>query len=453
MRPRSALPSASLAGTETKADVPIAFRPLFEPYRYKVYFGGRGGAKSWNFARALLIIGAQRPLRVLCARELQNSIADSVHKLLSDQIAALNLGHVYEVQNAKILGPKGTEFIFIGLRHNIGNMKSYEGVDVCWVEEAKDVSKASWDILIPTIRKAGSEIWVSFNPELDSDETYVRFVKKPPPNSVVRHVTYRDNPWFPPVLREEMETLKDRDLAAYENVWEGRCRAAVDGAIFASELEAATIGGRIKDVSYDPTKPVITVWDLGQSDSTAIWFVQMDDREYRLIDFYQAHGQKFGYYAKVLRERPYAYGRMWLPHDAGNETQAAESSLLKQARSFNFEARIVPKVTKRQRIEAGRSIFPRCWFDATRCADGLQSLRHYRYKLGDDGLSFAKEPLHDWSSHASDAFTYLGVAVKADPTSPSPATADGYYDPLAGAPVAPVYRGQTREETQYDPLR
>lgn len=437
--------------SEIRADIPEAFEPLFSPARYKVYYGGRGAAKSWNFARALLILGLQRPLRVLCARELQNSIADSVHKLLSDQIKAMDLGRVYEIQNATIKGPVGTEFIFIGLRHNINNMKSYEGVDVCWVEEAKDVSKVSWDILIPTIRKDGSEIWVSFNPELTTDETYARFVPSPPHNSIVRKVTWRDNPWFPQVLRDEMETLKERDYRAYENVWEGNCRAAVEGAIFATELEAATIGKRIKDVSYDPTQPVVTVWDLGQSDSTAIWFVQMDGKEYRIIDFYQAHGHKFGHYAKVLKDRPYAYGTMWLPHDAANETQAAESSLLKQARSHNFQARVVPKVGKRQRIEAGRSIFPRCWFDADKCADGLQSLRHYRYKVSEDGLSFSKEPVHDWSSHASDAFTYLGVAVKAQSNELAPFMADGEYDPLLGAPMP--RRGRTIEQTDYDPTR
>lgn len=455
------------ASYRVQADIPEAFAPLFNPYRYKVAYGGRGGAKSWNFARTLLITGAQRPRRVLCAREFQNSISDSVHRLLADQVSALNLGGYYEVQNNKIIGPAGTEFIFIGLRTNIGNMKSYEGVDVCWVEEAKDVTKVSWEVLVPTIRKDDSEIWVSFNPELESDETYQRFVAKPPPNAWVKKVGWRDNPWFPKVLRDEMELLKERDYKAYLNVWEGECRAAVEGAIFASELEAATITQRIRDVSYDPTKLVHTAWDLGESDSTAIWFVQMDKGEYRFIDFYQAHGHKIGHYMKVLRDKPFTYGDTWLPHDAANEVQSAESSILKQIRAHNLRAKIIPRLTKRQRIEAGRSIFPRCWFDATRCADGLQSLRHYRYDLKQDGLSLSKEPVHDWASHGADAFTHVGVAVRELPAFPLDTTAQGQYSPLDGAPAqipVPQFvrpyddfnpdgmgRNRTIEETYYDP--
>lgn len=449
-----------------QAEIPEAFAPLFDPYRYKVAYGGRGGAKSWNFARTLLITGAQRSRRVLCAREFQNSISDSVHRLLADQVQALNLGGYYEVQNNKIIGPGETEFIFIGLRTNIGNMKSYEGVDACWVEEAKDVSKVSWEVLIPTIRKDDSEIWVSFNPELESDETYERFVVKPPPNAWVKKVGWRDNPWFPKVLRGEMELLKARDHEAYLNVWEGYCRAAVEGAIFATELQAAQATGRICDVSYDPTKPVNTVWDLGLSDSTAIWFVQMDGREYRLVDFYQASGQKIAHYIKVLRDKPYAYDKTWVPHDAANEVQSADSSILKQIRSHNLRAQVVPKLSKRQRIEAGRAIFPRCWFDKTRCADGLQSLRHFRYDLKQDGQSLSKEPVHNWASHASDAFTYLGVALREIPQFVSPGLSQGAYNPLDGAPSdqprpaairsyddwQPDLRRETAETVDYDPM-
>src|SRR5690606_19695553 len=164
------------------AEFPSKLKPLFQPYRYKVAYGGRGATKSWGFARALLIQGAQRKLRILCTREVQKSIKDSVHSLLSDQIQAMGLGHIYQVLQTEIRGVNGTEFLFAGLStQTVESIKSYEGVDICWVEEARAVSKRSWSILIPTIRKEGSEIWVSFNPELDTDETYVRFVVNPPP--------------------------------------------------------------------------------------------------------------------------------------------------------------------------------------------------------------------------------------------------------------------------------
>jgi phage terminase large subunit len=163
-----------------RAEFPEKLQGLFQPARYKVYYGGRGSAKSWSVARALLIIGAGRTLRIVCAREIQKSIAQSVHQLLKDQIAALGLTDFYRVTDTAIIGLNGTEFTFVGLKHNIQSVKSLEGADICWVEEAQTVSKSSWATLIPTIRKPESEIWITFNPDLNTDDTYVRFVKNPP---------------------------------------------------------------------------------------------------------------------------------------------------------------------------------------------------------------------------------------------------------------------------------
>lgn len=189
---------------QANVQFPEALQFLFEPHRYKVAYGGRGSAKSWGFARSLLVQAASRKMRILCTREVQKSIKDSVHKLLSDQIQAMGLGGHFDVLNTEIRGINGSEFIFGGLAdHTVESIKSYEGIDVCWVEEAQSVSKRSWDILIPTIRKEGSEIWVTFNPELDTDETYKRFVENSPTDSVVVKMNWRDNPWFPPVLNQE----------------------------------------------------------------------------------------------------------------------------------------------------------------------------------------------------------------------------------------------------------
>jgi phage terminase large subunit len=182
-------------------------------------------------------------MRVLCAREFQVSIKDSVHKLLTDQINAMGLDSFYEITQTTIRGKNGSEFFFIGLKNNITNVKSFEGVDICWVEEAQTVSKTSWNVLIPTIRKDGSEIWVTFNPELETDDTYQRFVVTPPPNSVVQKITWRDNPWFPETLREEKDHLQVRDTEAYNTVWEGICRKTVDGAVFANEITMADLEG------------------------------------------------------------------------------------------------------------------------------------------------------------------------------------------------------------------
>jgi len=242
--------------SDAKAEFPLKLQSLFQRSRYKVCYGGRGGAKSWGIARALLIKGAKQPTRILCAREFQTSIRDSVHKLLCDQIEALGLHSFYEITQASIRGSNGTEFAFAGLKNNISNIKSFEGVDICWVEEAQTVSRLSWNVLIPTIRKEGSEIWVSFNPELETDETYQRFVVLPPDDCIQIKVNWSDNPWFPETLRLEKDALKQRDEESYNQVWEGLCRQTVDGAIFAKEMQQAEKDGRICRVPFDATKPV-----------------------------------------------------------------------------------------------------------------------------------------------------------------------------------------------------
>src|SRR5215469_3476512 len=169
-------PTVDIQPQTVSADFPDAFQCLFEPKRYKVFYGGRGGGRSWNFARPLLLIGTQRTTRNLCVRELQKSISESVHLTLADQIQNLGLESFYDVQAAKIIGKNGTTFSFEGIKNNVNKVKSYEGIDYCWVEEANKVSRGSWTVLIPTIRKEGSEIWISFNPELETDYTFARFV-------------------------------------------------------------------------------------------------------------------------------------------------------------------------------------------------------------------------------------------------------------------------------------
>lgn len=211
---------------------PRKFGLLFKQARYKVLYGGRGGAKSTTIARALVLMASSRPLRILCAREFQSSIADSVHRLLVDQIYALGLQSYYVITEKSIRSTAGAEFIFKGLRKSIQEIKSTEGIDICWVEEAQSVSAESWEVLIPTIRKEGSEIWISFNPGEESDPTYQQFVVKPPPNALVQKVNWNDNPWFPKTLDEERRYLRSIDLEAYEHVWGGHCKAITDAVIF-----------------------------------------------------------------------------------------------------------------------------------------------------------------------------------------------------------------------------
>lgn len=335
-----------------------------------------------------------------------------MQKLLADQIEALGLRDFYEVQQAVIKGVNGTEFAFEGLRHNVTKIKSFEGADIVWVEEAQTVSRTSWDTLIPTIRKEASEIWITFNPELDTDETYMRFVTKPPPGAVVVKIDWRDNPWFPDVLRAEKDHLKERDPDAYLTIWEGHCRQALEGAIYAKELRAATEEGRITKVPYDRTKPVHTFWDLGWADNTSVWFAQIIGFETHVIDFLQDSQQPLTHYIRAIQAKPYVYETDWLPHDARAKQLGTGRSIEELMRAAGRKVRIVPQMSVADGINATRTVFPNLWFDADKCADGLQALRRYRYDVDPDTRQFSRQPLHDGASHAADALRYLAIGLK-----------------------------------------
>ena len=403
---------------QASAQFPEKLQPLFEPHRYKSMRGGRGGGKSWGAAIALLIIGIQRPIRVLCARETMESIQQSVHQLIRDKVSELGLQSEYEVQASRIVGRNGTLFTFAGLAHNIGNIKSLESYDYVWVEEAQTVSKDSWETLIPTIRKDGSEIWLTWNPKLVTDETYKRFVLNPPKSAWCCEINWQDNPWFPEVLRVEMEDLRERDYEAYLHVYEGQCVTSVEGAIFAKEIKQADSESRICNVPYNRTRPVDTVWDLGFHDMCAVWFVQLYDGWFRFIDYLEDSGLTIHDYIIELQQRKYVYGLDHIPYDgvdtiihkklAGDRTMSIEQLM----RAAGRNVRIVPKVLVTDRINAGRTIFPHCRFDETKCALGLDRLRYYRWappsKLG----IVAREPLHDIASHGGEAFTRAGQVLR-----------------------------------------
>jgi phage terminase large subunit len=410
----------------TSIKFPDKMQGLFAPHRYKVMYGGRGGAKSWGAARALLTLGTEAPRsdrfagqkqRNLCAREFQKSIADSVHKLLADQIVALNIPHLYEVQQNSIFHRDpgvGTEFIFEGIRNNITKIKSYEGITRAWVEEAHTTSRLSWEILVPTIRVDGSEIWATYNPELETDHIHQTFViQSPPPDSWVQKFTFRDNPWFPAVLRAEMEDLKRRDYDAYLHVWEGFCRQTLEGAIFAEELRETTQQNRITDVPYDHSLPVDAYFDLGRSDQTSIWFAQRAGFEHHFVDFYQNNLKHIDHYLQMMQQRPYLYGTIWLPHDAKAKQLGSKMSIEEQVRAkYPSLVRLVPKLSVQDRINAARTVFPQVWFDKNRCSEGLHALRHYRYDVDPHTRQYSLKPLHDWASDAADSFTYFAVASK-----------------------------------------
>ena len=382
---------------------------LFEPHRYKVAYGGRGSGKSWGFARALIGQGANRPLRILCAREVQKSIKQSVHQLLSDQIQSMGLGSFYEVLEAEIRGKNGTQISFAGLATNtVESIKSFEGVDIVWVEEAQTVSKRSWDILIPTIRKPDSEIWVSFNPDVDSDNTYQRFVVEPPDNSYVIKVNYNDNPWFPKVLEDERLHCKLTN-PDYNNIWEGDCKAAVDGAIYANEIREAQENGRITTVPYDPMLKVHVVMDLGWNDSMSIILVQRGISDVRVIGYIEDDHRTLDSYSAELKGMNYNWGQMYLPHDGKTKDFKYGTSAEDIMRRHGWDVRIVPMADIESGIRLARMNFHRIYFDrsTTRL---IECLKNYRRSINGNTQE-PGAPLHDEYSHGADAFRYLSVSI------------------------------------------
>lgn len=218
--------------SELRLEVPAAMLPFWtENRRHKIARGGRGSAKSWSIARMLATRGIIQPTRWLCCRETQKSIKESSLRLLADQIQALNLGYYYDVQQQAIKGQPGTsasesEFAFAGLKeHTADSIKSYEGFDGAWIEEAHSVSERSATVLIPTIRKPGSELWWSYNPEQEEDYVH-QLAAMDDPDTLVITINWRDNPWFPLELEKERQKLQRINSDLYQHVWEGQCRSA-----------------------------------------------------------------------------------------------------------------------------------------------------------------------------------------------------------------------------------
>jgi phage terminase large subunit len=211
--------------------VPIAFQFLWTVTRFLVAWGGRASAKSWSIARILIVLAHEQPLRILCTREIQGSIKESAYRLLCDQIELLGLSAEFDIQADSISHKNGSRFFFEGLRYNSSKIRSYEAIDICWVEEAQAVSELSWETLLPTIRKPGSRFFISFNPMDQDDPVTRRFVDATPPGCIAKKVSYRDNPFFSAESEAERAWLEQVDPDAYQHVWEGFPRTSSDAQI------------------------------------------------------------------------------------------------------------------------------------------------------------------------------------------------------------------------------
>jgi phage terminase large subunit len=393
--------------------IPHKFAPFLKPKRFKVAKGGRDSAKSWTIAQLLLLEGASRTIRVGCFREVQKSLKDSVYTLLCDQIRRLDLSDFYTTTRDEIRGKNGTLFVFSGLSlQTKDSLKSFEGIDYAWVEEAHSVSQGSWDVLTPTIRKPGSEIWCSFNPSMDTDPVYRMFCLKDRDDTVVVTDNWYDNPWKSDALDSEREAMKRDDPEKYAHIYEGNCRPAVEGAIYYKEVSALRSSGRYHAVPYDPMLKVHVVADLGFNDYMSLLLVQRLSSEIRIIRYIEDRKRDIPSYSVELKDLKLNYGKVWLPHDAKEATLTAASNPIgataqEQFRNLGWDTEIVPKINVEQGIRKCREVFPRVHIDNTEATELLNRLGRYRRHVKPDGQ--ATIPVHDDQSHGSDGFRYMAL--------------------------------------------
>lgn len=397
------------------------FAPLLKPARYKGAHGGRGSGKSHFFGE----LGVERCIaepgfRLVCIREVQKTLAQSSKLLIEDKIKALGHSDQFNPLNDRIITPGDGLILFQGMQdHTAESIKSLEGFNAAWIEEAQTLSQRSLSLLRPTIREPGSEIWASWNPRRKSDAIDEFLRAKKPDDAVVVQANWRDNPWFPEVLEAERKLDLERYPERYGHIWEGEYATAFEGAYFARQLTACKAEGRICRVSADPILPVRAFWDLGGSgqhaDAMAIWICQWVGQEIRMLDYIEGVGQVLGYYTAELRQRGWQKAICQLPHDGVNENNVTGKRLEQHLREAEFD---VPPPIKNQgrgaakmRIEALRRLFPKIWFNEATTEPGRDALGYY-HERKDEDRNVGLGPEHDWSSHAADAAGLMAIAYE-----------------------------------------
>lgn len=399
-------------------DIPTApvFEPLLGRSRYKAAHGGRGSGKSHFMAELLVERCMMEKTEWVCIREVQKTLKDSAKKLIEGKIQALGVGKYFDVQNALIKTPYGGQIIFQGMQdHTAESIKSLEGFDGAWVEEAQSLSETSMQLLRPTIRKDGSEIWFSWNPTRKSDAVEKLFRSGSlPSDSVVVEANWKDNPWFNKVLEAERLDCLKSDPDQYDHIWNGGYKLVYKGAYYADSLKLARTQGRIRPMALDPILPIYAAWDLGYSDATAIWVFQVIDGLMHFYDYIEAQQQPLSYYVNMLRSRGYSSAVCVLPHDSAQHDKATAVTYEDHLRSAGFETQVIANQGKgaaMQRIEAVRRAFPAMVFNSESdgVKSGLEAIGAY-HERWDDDRDIGLGPEHDWSSHGADAFGLAAVA-------------------------------------------
>jgi len=409
-------------------ELPPKLVPIFEGQaRYRAAYGGRGGAKSRAFAMMTAVWGFKfgrsgKTGQILCLRQYMNSLSESSFAEIKSAIQAVPfLDDYYECGDHYIRSKDGRiNYSFAGLTRNIDSIKSKARIILAFIDEAETVSEEAYMKLLPSIREENSECWVIWNPQSKDSATHKRFRINKPDGCKITAINWQDNPWMPQVLTNQR--IEDLDLRpdTYGHVWDGDFLEFPEGAFWLREINTAQADGRVMKQPVVESHPVHCFFDIGSSDGTAIWVVQIIGNEHRCIHFYEAWNESFAHCVKWLKSLDLIIDTCWLPHDADHKRQGIESKNLSPK---DMMKRLLPAVTFRivprvqdllWGIQATSDMWPYIHIDPTTCNAGLEHLKAYRRKWSNSEGRWTHIPdKSEGHSEAADALRQMAQAFAA----------------------------------------
>ncbi|MCP1651687.1 PBSX family phage terminase large subunit [Pseudomonas nitroreducens] len=413
------------------------YESLLNPARYKAAWGGRGSGKSHFFAELLIDDALAEPgdfgegLRAVCIREIQKDLSQSSKALLESKLSSLGLTEAdgFKAYSDCIALPGDGLAIFKGMNdYTADSVKSLEGFKRAWWEEAQTATQRSLDLLRPTIRAPGSQLWFGWNPRHKKDPVDKMFRNAElPTGAVVVKANWRDNPWFTAELEQERLDCLRLQPEKYEHIWEGGYEQVHEGAYYAQHLVKAKDEGRIGFFPADPLMTIRLVCDIGgtgaKADAFTIWAMQFIGREIRVVNYYEAVGQPIDAHIAWCRSQGYSPDRaqFWLPHDGATQDKVYDVSYESALKAAGYTVTVVPNQGKgaaMARVERARELFPQIRFHEETTQAGRDALGWYHEKR-DEQRGIGLGPEHDWASHGADSFG-LGCVIWTEPVTSAP---------------------------------
>ena len=418
--------------------IPDKLVPVFEGEAdTRGSWGGRGSAKSRTFAKMTAVKAhmwdaAKREGIILCGRQFQNSLADSSMEEVKAAIRSEPwLASQFDIGETYVRTKSGRiKYVFTGLDRNIDSVKSTSRILLAWIEEAENVIEEAWVKLIPTLREEDSELWITWNPELETSATNKRFYNSTDARTKIVEMNWRDNPWFPAILeRQRQKDMRERPHP-YGHIWEGEFLTALEGAYFGEHLRIAKDEGRIGFIAEDPNLIIRLYADIGgtgaKADNFVFWAAQIVGTEIRWVNHYEVQGQPIAAHLNWMREQGYTTSRckILLPHDGDTQDRVFDVSYRTAREDAGYSVEVIPNQGKgaaMMRVEAGRRLFSRMRFDETKTEAGRKALGWYHEKK-DEKRGIGLGPSHDWASHSADAFGLGCVAYEEPAVTPTEST-------------------------------